>query len=1733
MPMEVSYRNGLDPDLTQQYLPPPLLPKPGKDNVRLQKLKKKRTKRRGSLSQTPVPFRSCLSPVNEASTELEHSDQSTPPKTPDSDYIADSSVSGFPFGSLCGQSASAFSRADNGQVSSPPPSSITRTSEEQVAPLYECCSSLFDDATPFLMPPSTLPPEQVEELQHSSAFTFSAAPKAHETVTTVPIVTTLQSSTKISTHSVTLSPANPKSGPSSPPSQITALPPVPLLLSVSNSQTQAFIQRKGEPNSSRDEAQFKASSLASTPTGNSYLAQTSSEVTATKLSTVEAVRKMKPTTAQTRIYTSKATFYEIAKPPSFQDLSLINYQGASSSNIYKEDTPVSGTNGELLPVATSRVEGRRPKTPSCIPSRGPTPIFEISRPNPLLFAASPALNLQSLQMPAVLKEVPSCTAIPANGTSKPPAVTHLKPTDADHISLGKPSNKCIEIDIQNAKKNDINHKLSSAVITPDRAVNEPKPRDLDILKLQANPAYETSDLPKVPTFCSTPSNFSPKPVNFTQMPPSPKPQPSIYQPVVEARKSLTSLLGTQMSLAMSRPKSRSAYYGLTPTEYIAYGGIKTTATHHSFASPTPSDSHSNKTQSGVAGGASQGSQFVTKQLNGHDSPSMMKVCDGDSVQPLLTDSIGRKEVFEDSLSEGLRNGVQTLKSKVDTIKPELPLGLVQKTVPQSVSNMSTLKSSCSDAPILALKVGEVHSQTGSQLSAEIPCFTKSGAPPCCASNAANGGLNSKMPQSAESPDKETNPVHSPMDREAEVQGVKSGQSELKSVPPAGGDSQITVSNHRDPVTPALELESKYTGSAIPNGILTVTMPQKEEAYRILNQTQTSLSKQANKHNPSLVSATNKCYLDKNEPKYSKASVIINEGSTLPHEMITASVYSAGYSIRSIPVIQNMKHPQQARADVNKHGGGPSEMQIHGAPGTSVINLPQAQSDISDIKRTLAATARQPIKEQLELTIDKLLSDSQCSLNSGGQDNVGQMANLHKNSIREPIAKAIETALVVETTLPNLVNIEAQQTTNTTKYQSCNNVDTSRVKESNPQTTGVTGYPPNCQFMTISTSLTDVVSPEPAAGIQEGRPSKNLNILLESNHTRSSSAHDTEHFPPVQAVSTMPLFEATVPPSPRMRRVAPKSLQLRSNRSQSHLATSVTMTTQNYTKPETPVQRASAQQITDHTTDVIERAVGSLKVPTETTNPTEAESTTSRSPLKIEAKAAAVIENQNTLREIKSEPVKKFGQSIVITEKSSNTQTASGVPLNNHPVNVPPSGQTDSKASLSPPSLRLRPSPLPQPRMRKTPDRGYTPTPSSSSSQILGTGTKPSLAVMKDQAKVPITSLQNNAVKTPFLMSANHIKDNNLNPEIKANMADSPEDQVIPQTQKMQSNLSPTSCKEEKLNTETSTHGHDQLVSREADVKVHPPSILKTSPIENSSLNASGTGQVQPLTELTVASSTAAELATNTLMKASIVQAAVIDSAPPASLPQASGSVKDPPPNSGTSLPSQPKPGLKDTGVLRTKTPPVQTKTPEVNLSTKSATSTASSTDEKAIRAKVKGLKSKISGWSRLKKHMVVDQEEPKFPEVEDKPQEDSSSGKEKPDLGDDNKPPSDRLTNQEAVLKTEDAKALKMWDALLFQMFSTKDRIMQQIKAGKKDSDSKKPPKGSQEEVPSFVSRLPVLLYSPRFDARKLKEAAAKPLTKIAAVFERSLIKRKSQEDECKDFNRKARGFTSAEKTDV
>lgn len=1420
MPTEVSYSNGLDPDLSQQYLPPPLLPKPGKDNVRLQKLKKRRVKRRGSLSQTPVPFRSCLSPVDEASTELEHSDQSTPPKTPDSVYITDSSVSGFPSGCRRDQSVSAVARPAGGHVGSfPPRSFMSGTSEEHVAPLYECSSALFDEATPFLIPPLDSPPERFEELHLSSAVTLNTTPKARGPVATVPIITTSQSGTKISTHSLTLSPASPKGGPGSPPSHITQLPPVPLLLSVSNSQTPPFCQSQGETdNSPRDKPRTQAWPLTSTPTGNSYSA---CRITASKVASVEAVREMKPATAQTRIYTSKATFYEIAKPPSFQDLAVASYQEASSPNIYMENTPGSGTQGDQSHVVTSGSEGRRPKTPSCTPARGPTPFFEISTPNPLLFATGPACKpSQGLQTSAVVKEAPGRTANPDNRTSTRPAATDPKPTAVDHISLGKASDQSKETGIPNAKKNEADQKLSPAAFTPEPAANVVTPKDPVVPKLQTNPACRTSALPKVPTFYTATSNLNPKPVICTQTPLSPKPPPVIYQPVAEARKSLSSLLGTQMSLATSKPKSRSAYYGLTPTEYVAYGGIRAAAPRPSPRYPTPG---SNTTQSDEAVNAAQRPLVATKLLNGPDPSSVLKV---------------------------------------------------------------------------------------------------SGPGRC--SPAENAGFISKATQSAQGPDKES--TRRPADRGAEV---RSGRSERKA---AVSGSQPTASHQRATVTPRpgpaqhedvfvqhpeTEAGSKPTEAAISNG---VSMAEENQASQTAGQTQNSLSELEHPETIPPVSPSNRRSLGKNEPRFanvsSKASVPVNSGPALP---LRATVCSPHDGLGSITAPQHTNHPQRVRADISDH----RDFDTHN---------PQPKPELSDHSKVATPSDRG--------------------------------------------------------------NVEAKQTPNATEHRSCNQAGTST--DSNAPSTGVTGVLPGNetateQSLTLSTSSTGVLSP--VAVTKTGTESSN-NVSL------------------VPAVSS----------SPRMRCVTPKGPQVRSNRPEGHVKNPGTMT--------------------------------------------------SWTPGNAEAKVSNIKqgEKQNICSRIRAETPKTFGQSVVkgaeMQTHSVNTPTSSCVQLQNQPENV-----------------------------------------------------------------LPPTSRQDGTAKSPLQPSASGAKVNRLNTEIKATLADSTEGNVLSQTQKIPSDLSPTSCKQGRSrNPNTNaTSGRRPFLSCETRAKVQPPSV------ENGSLHPAGGRSLAGQAALTVGGASAAEPETDALMKASLVQAAVIDSAPPASLPQASGPLKDPPPNSGTSAPSQPKPGPKDTAALSTEAPAAPAQTPEVKPSTKSATSTASSTDQKAIGAeaappKAKGLKGKISGWTRLKKHMVVQQEEPKFPEVEDKAPGDSSSSKDKAEPGE---APADPLTNQEAALKKEGAKALKMWDALLFQMFSTKDRIMQQITAGKKDAEGRKASRGGPAEVPSFVSRLPVLLYSPRFDARKLKEAAAKPLGKIAAVFEKSLIRRKGQEDECKDFNRKARGFASTESADA
>ncbi|XP_069754782.1 neurofilament heavy polypeptide [Narcine bancroftii] len=163
---------------------------------------------------------------------------------------------------------------------------------------------------------------------------------------------------------------------------------------------------------------------------------------------------------------------------------------------------------------------------------------------------------------------------------------------------------------------------------------------------------------------------------------------------------------------------------------------------------------------------------------------------------------------------------------------------------------------------------------------------------------------------------------------------------------------------------------------------------------------------------------------------------------------------------------------------------------------------------------------------------------------------------------------------------------------------------------------------------------------------------------------------------------------------------------------------------------------------------------------------------------------------------------------------------------------------------------------------------------------------------------------------------------------------------------------------------------------------------------------------------------------------------------------------------------------------------------------------------------VKPPRSKISGWTRLKKHMVVEEEPPKFLEPEPELPE-SEEQKQNQSIVEDRK--------QESS-KARATRANKMWDAMLFQMFAWKEHLTEENRQNQQESalDTSR----QAHQTSWFSCRLPLLLFRPRFDARKLKEAAKGPLRRISSTLIESGLHRKAIDDEeLKDFNQTAKGW--------
>lgn len=1781
MLMEVNYGGALDPDLSQQYPPPPLLPKPGKDNARLQKLKKKRIKKKGALSQTPVPFRSCLSPVNEASTDLEQSDQSSPPKTPDSVLYTDSSLPSLPL--FC--CPTAFPHHDSSFHPQVHKAHITTCEKQQVAPLYECSGFLFDDLTPLTILPSRSPPtlsrEQVPAESLSSS-TSDISPASTESATTVPLLAASQSCTKISTHSLTLSssPFNvyqaPPTGCSAPPTGGPAFPtddpasstggpapltngpslpstqavkpfsPAPLLIAASSSQTQASRSSHREAKSSVTDN--VTSSWTAKPLTNGSWAPSlmPTETTASKISLVEAANEKKP--AHARIYTSKATFYEISKPPaSMQELSVssVTQKEKNAAPVAKSDT--------LL----SRFHYGRPKTPSGTVAPASTALIEISKPNPLLFCTSPTLNLQASANP---QEAPRLipTRVTHGATSKQ-GVNHKVPgkqpsgnTDRSHqqrqLSIIKTELHQSEISASSVAP----HEPTKA--TQHQTVDQQQQKGLSSVS-------RSSSLPTVPSFFSTSTKTS----NTNPMPPISSSQTSFQQPVNKARKSLMSLLESQMSFGTSKTKSKSVYYGLTPSEYAAHGGIRSCTLQPSPELHRTAHNGGEKRQTDGVANRCLRTDTMVKDQGCPELNYKMESSLGQTVQPPASRDSAAGAAQSNGISEAQRQATQSPKrSDRDTLKPELPLSLVQNTMQQSPSDASTPKASFAEAPVP--KSGEVHTQSATILSV-VPPHGEVSSPaggngiPSSSSSPVAVDLRTKALHSTKGKDVAENPEKT--SKSGESNGKNSVSKQAETIPvqfyQTAGEDIITNGaniqhanwpvqalcdrNNEAPSAPVKDLGPILVGSAKPEN-----NPDSSETLQVITDAAVKQHNIAVKQQIKASAASTELsgripennFSSEFQSRKMNHSNVSNSQSRKPHEPVMASVCSTEFSVCKVSaVIQSPKNTHRACAGMvlndainNVLGEGstlkiaektslskmmvpnddcrisPSETKVH-VSSTAVSKCPKTQ----DIKQHQLLTDRRPSR-QIPTTkyvgLNTVSIDESCCLVDLNQ---GVMTTqVIENSFSTPTNQTTESVKVdLESKPHNKVHRRVDLLLREELAEGIPSAPNVAVQRENgtksaiavvreiPLPDGKIKSVPRSQAESVSRTLVPVLPPERcdgAANLQQGKGAEitqyNIPILLSS----------VPSSPTVDTCSSSNSFPDSPPP-------------INTAQGQTKLASS---------------GRKARQRI------ALEQPArpegGSLAMPL--TAPSLSDTNT------------ATHRPQSTHAAVTHLAQWSHADSVI----SSHNPTTSSLPTTartSHRQHAGSNGSSFANASdthrpITPAAATA------EVRVRQRPRRDDTPVPQQPSTMLafrsLRNAAEPSV-FSKNQTEAPIPSRLSLGNNTSVRMITQEIEPK----EIVDTLVQTNCGEVTPHLQtfdKTQPNPSVATIEAGRLLTVSS----GPIVQRPrllSPVTLIAPleTVESEQCLTSAELKSSTVQKVQQLPPGLVGGSVVAPAGTEValarptpadrVMTPALVDDAVFDSATPASLPQASVSVSAAPPNRGMPPSSRPQAGPTDTETLGTKVLAAGGAS-----CMKSTTSAASSTDERAEKVepppadthtkKKKGLKAKLSGWTRLKKHMVVEQEEPQFPSQEDKtPVAKADSGGQKTGNG---VVPTEQSSNHEVAPQGQGPKALKMWDALLFQMFSTKERIMQQLHTSKKDTEDKKPQKEPPAEVPSFANRLPVLLYSPRFDARKLKEAAERPLNKIAAIFEKALIKRKGQEDEKKDFNRKARGFGSTAAAD-
>ncbi|KAL2088514.1 hypothetical protein ACEWY4_015413 [Coilia grayii] len=1495
--------------------------------------------------------------------------------------------------------------------------------------------------------------------------------------------------------------------PPQPPifAQTIGQPHVPVLASVSAAN------HKPDPLMSTQSAVPMASTLGAPNAPQGLLTNVSkndNSITNTRLKQAQGQQMVSPQMPNTekmlKVYTSKATFYEISKPQSLQDITGFNtnynaYNGASLSTIHREKTPTSEVKkgvASSYELPGSRTPAGRPKTPAFQISRAKTPVFEISKANSQLFAAPPTFASAMDVRSAVRRELQGPISS-INIRNDVPAIAPLKTSVPEKIDVAQPN----AIDLKDSHK-----EISQAAKVIAEALPIPKitsdvslmnTRAMEASQLTATPSVEAvpSELTQgyqipealtcetvaqvtVPNKFTTPSPPVPPP------PPPPQSQRTPLTPVHWSPRPPSRLLGNQRLNAstseLHKPRAKSTYYGLTPVEYAAYGGIKTyygPSGNKNQAGEAPKSCLDDLSSPKTVDTSSQDTNSL--EANKHEKISQ-QVAGAKNMQ-IEVQGETKRSTSMIHLSTSQNSSEVTTSSDKTTDQTKTP-GSEEKDTDEAVSRKAqsapAVDISQPNAPVLAQQND----------TAQSPCR----GPVLASSKNSIEQTTETFVANESAPSAREDPKASSLKDSKTLSTSVLSHGQSMSIYPLQKTTVNTIGPH------APQMAVNPMAQNISQSSQHIEEQTSTSTQQIMVSKSGSLNSQP--HPMSSALAKTQSVTTKNLAETTDA----NSVSMLASTNAATTKMTVSKSRVESTVSQSITHTKVSTIETN------TETIVKSANSEPIKALPENISSVTKstdlISSVISTNNNHPLKmltgnNSSNLSQDAKPSSSLASLQPPSKpDNTGS-----------GLLSMIKTGTETLSTSDSKTDTLTKSVTYSKGLANTFSDFTTAVKKSTSSSTNTRSTP----TIIRKTPLTPTME-------RGGTSTPNVNMRTSLTPTLDRRTIPTPTFDR-RTVST-PVMDRRTTLTPTMERRTPLTPVMDRRTSTTPIMDRRTLSTPTVEKRTSTTPTFDRRSYTTLSTENKVHAKSTMDIRESFQSSTGLMSSGMLSAdSKLSAKStmdirASVIPT-DTEQIISTRPYlspKIKDKSILTTDSSTNHLGNSNASLltkepttssvssleNKHAQNQATNGNTTS-ASKSDVTVTdiIEKNFDPSIKFSLKPTNDSKPFEQISTDlmqpQNLKHDTSKPIMDLKASSKESSDSKQRTSTPPPSTPAQKQVSaTSQLQPPVKTTQAQVSKVTVLPATTEPAQVRITVTAASPVLTAETQAAVITTTPARsKSDISTAAPETQKPSTKT----------ETEPSIETTQPPATASQ--TQTPGKA----------AQTAQSSESGDAIKDKAKNVDT-----------DSTVTTDQEKSASSATPAIT-DKKEASSAAQNAETKAKASlKPKGLKAKLSGWNRLKKHMVVEPEEPKFPETD--PETKEAEGDR--EMGGEGKPEKaagakDKPTGKEVVKEQDAPRALKMWDAVLFQMFSTKDNIMKQINASKSEGEGekKKESKDNQVDIPSFVYHLPVLLYSPRFDARKLKEAAEKPLNKIATMFERGLLQRKTQEEEPKDFNRTARGF--------